>query len=263
MDYIERAVAEGNLLDLDESTKPQSDSEGEFDYTQSRVVSLSDKHLKQNRILTDDTDQSIVSAYNVLRTRVLQRMQQNDWTTLAVTSPMPDDGKTLTAINLSISLARKLDYTVLLADLDFRLPGIHSSFGFEPEFGLCDYLAGRVKLEDVFVNPGINRLVILPGRESEKNSSEMLSSSKMQVLVDELKTRYTKRIIIFDLPPVLVGDDVLAFSTIADAVLLVARESKTTSDELARTVELLGTTNILGAVLNNSSAENELGYYGY
>ena len=264
MDYIEKAVA---MLDRSGSAYGLVDSKpdvtGEIEYTQSRVLTLSNKHLQKNHVLTPDTDKIVVNAYKVLRTRVLQQMQQNRWTTLAVTSPMPNEGKTLTAINLSISMALKLDYTVLLVDLDFRKPSLHERFGFQPECGLADYLAGRVRLEEVFVNPGINRLLLLPVQKKERHSSEILSSTAMKQLVDELKSRYPSRLIIFDMPPVLVGDDVLAFSSIADASLLVVQEGKTTTDDLNRTIGLLEKKNLIGTVLNRSSAANEFSNYGY
>ena len=218
---------------------------------------------KKNHILNPETDKTIVNSYKVLRTRVLQQMQQNGWATLAITSPRPDEGKTLTAINLSISMALKLDYTVLLVELDFRNPSIHDRFGFRPKYGLGDYLARRVQLEKVFVNPGINRLLLLPEQKVQKHSSEILSSAGMEQLVDELKNRYPSRIIIFDLPPVMVGDDVLAFSNIADATLLVVQEGKTTSDDLNRTLSLLEKKNLIGTVLNRSSVTNEFSNYGY
>jgi Mrp family chromosome partitioning ATPase len=85
----------------------------------------------------------------------------------------------------------------------------------------------------------------------------------MKQLVDELRNRYPSRIIIFDLPPVLVGDDVLAFSSIADATLLVVEEGKTTTNDLNRTMGLLEKKNLIGTVLNRSSATNEFSNYGY
>lgn len=264
MDYIEKAVA---MLDRTGSSYGQADSKvdvaSEIEYTESRIVTLSNEHLQKNHVLTPETDKIIANAYKVLRTRVLQQMQQNRWTTLAVTSPKPNEGKTLTAINLSISMALKLDYTVLLVDLDFRKPSIHERFGFQPKWGISDYLAGRVNLEEVFVNPGINRLMLLPEQKKQSGSSEILSSTGMQQLVDELKNRYPSRIIIFDLPPVLVGDDVLAFSNIADAALLVVQENKTTTDDLNRTIGLLDKKNLIGTVLNRSSVTNEFSHYGY
>ncbi len=170
MDYIEKAVT---LIDRAHPSYglvgSKRDVAAEIEYTQSRTVTLSSKHLEKNHVLTPQTDKVIVNAYKVLRTRVLQQMQQNEWTTLAVTSPRPDEGKTLTAINLSISMALKLDYTVLLVDLDFRNPSIHDRFGFQPEYGLNDYLAGRVQLDKVFVNPGIKRLLLLPELETAES----------------------------------------------------------------------------------------------
>ena len=247
-------------LDIVEAKPAASE---DFTYSESSNVTVSDEFLRKNRVLTPNMDKATVSAYKVLRTRVLRRMEQNGWSTLAITSPRPDEGKTLTAINLSISLAHKLDYTVLLVDLDFRKPSIHKYFGFEPECGLSDYLEGRVSLEKVFVSPGIKRLLLLPAGGTEGNTSEMLSSSKMERLITELKSRYASRILIFDLPPVLAGDDVLAFSKLADAFLLLAREGKTTTVDLHRTMELLETKNLLGTVLNRSSEGDQTSGYGY
>jgi capsular exopolysaccharide synthesis family protein len=263
-DYIEKAVT---MLDRAHAPygviEPKRDLAGDIRYTQSSTLALSAEHLQQNHVLTPETDKVIVNAYKVLRTRVLQQMQQNGWSTLAVTSPRPDEGKTLTAINLSISMALKLDYTVLLVDLDFRKPSIHERFGFQPEYVLSDYLAGRVRLEKVFVNPGISRLLLLPEQQAQNHASEILSSTGMEQLVDELKNRYRSRIIIFDLPPVLVGDDVLAFSSNADATLLVVQERKTTTDDLNKTLSLLKDQNLVGTVLNRSSMRKEYSNYGY
>jgi capsular exopolysaccharide synthesis family protein len=191
-------------------------------------------------------------------------MQQNDWTTLGITSPAPDNGKTLTAINLGISLARKLDYTVMLIDVDFQRPSLHHYFGIHPKAGLSDHLAGDVKLGDVLINPGIERLIILPECGAREGSSELLSSSRMERLIEEVKYRYPSRLVLFDLPPVLVGDDVEAFSNLADATLLVVEEGRSTTEEVTRSVELLQHANFLGAVLNKSKSAHQQGdAYGY
>jgi protein-tyrosine kinase len=122
-DYIEKAVA---MLDRAHPSYRLVDSKrdvaGRIEYTNTPILELSDAYLKKNHVLTPDSDKVIMNSYKVLRTRVLQQMEQNAWSTLAVTSARPDEGKTLTAINLSISMALKLDYTVLLVDLDFRKP---------------------------------------------------------------------------------------------------------------------------------------------
>ena len=122
-----------------------------------------------------------------------------------------------------------------------------------PTRGLSDYLTEGADLADLLIHPGIERLVILPGNHSFTQSSEMLSSPRMVQLVQDLKTRYTDRLILFDMPPLLAGDDVIAFLPYVDAVMLVIEEGKTTKDELAQTYRLLGEKNIIGTVLNKSA----------
>ena len=175
----------------------------------------------------------MADAYKVLRTHVLQRMRTNGWKTLAITSPGEGNGKTLTAINLAISLAREVNQTILLVDLDLRRPSLGRYFVEGTTRGLSDYLTEGADLADVLLHPGIERLVILPGNHSFTQSSEMLSSPRMVQLVQDLKTRYADRLILFDMPPLLAGDDVIAFLPYVDAVMLVIEEGKTTKDELS------------------------------
>lgn len=264
MDYIEKAV---DILVRDDIVTDAPDplpASGKIGYTQTKRIPVSAKVLAEHRIINPRTDQAVLRAYKILRTRVLQRLQQNGWTTLGITSPAPDNGKTLTAINLGISLARKLDYTVLLIDVDFQRPSLHTYFGLHPEHGLSDHLSGDIKLGEVLINPGIERLVLLPECGARESSSELLSSSRMERLIEEVKNRYPTRLVLFDLPPVLVGDDVEAFSSLVDATLLVVEEGKSTKEEVARSIELLEYSNFLGAVLNKSKGRDQMGDpYGY
>lgn len=264
MDYIEKAV---DILVRDDGivdAPAPLPASGKIGYTQTRKIHVPESVLRNNRVITRNAEQPVLRAYKILRTRVLQRMQQNGWTTLGITSPAPDNGKTLTAINLGISLARKLDYTVLLIDVDFQRPSLHTYFGLRPERGLSDHLSGDVRLGDVLINPGIERLVVLPECGARDSSSELLSSSRMERLIEEVKSRYPTRIVLFDLPPVLIGDDVEAFSTLVDATLLVVEEGKSTREEVSRSVELLQNANFLGAVLNKSSSPDQPSdAYGY
>lgn len=227
----------------------------EITYTQTRKVSLYPGWLRQNRIITGDVIDGYARAYKVLRTQVSQRMRQQGWRTLGVTSPGPREGKTLTAINLAISLALEANQTVMLVDADLRQPSIHTYFGFDVEQGLRDHLLDNVPIEQILVNPDMRRLVVLPGGAPLANSSEMLSSPVMLRLVQEVKRRYPSRIVVFDLPPVLTSDDVLAFSPYLDAALLVVEEGKTLREDAARAAELLQAANhnLIGTVLNKSA----------
>lgn len=207
---------------------------------------------------------SAATAYKVLRTHVLQRMRANNWKTLGVTSPTMGNGKTVTTINLAVTLARDQKHTVLAVDLDLRRPSMASYFFDRPVPGLSDYITDDSPIEELLVNPGIDRLVILPGNHSFTHSSEILSSPKMIDLVNEIKGRYPDRLVLFDLPPVLAGDDVMAFAPYVDALLLVVEEGKTTKEELSSAYALLDQgANILGTVLNKAEdCSMGAGYYG-
>jgi capsular exopolysaccharide synthesis family protein len=227
-------------------------SEGEISYSATRVFKPTAAVLSRHRIITEDRDDEVVAAYKVLRTQVLKRMTGNGWNALAITSPGHGEGKTLTAINLAISLAREVNHTVLLADLDLRAPRIHEYLGYEARSGASDYLMRKVALPEILFNPSIERLVIIPGGSAVRDSSELLSSPRMVSLVEELKTRYPSRIILFDLPPLLSADDALVFSSYVDAVLLVVAEGATDREQLARAIDFLRGTELLGTVLNKS-----------
>ncbi len=221
-------------------------------YSKTRVVELDSAVLEKNKVIHAGGIDEKTAAYKLLRTQILHRMRENNWKSLAITSPREGEGRTLTAINLAISLARDVNHTVLLVDLDMRRPSVANYLGFNPAIGIDDCLLDNVPVQEALFNPGIERLVVLPCRNSFSSSSELLSSPPMQKLAEELKARYPERLVIFDLPPLLVRDDLLAFSPYIDAALLVAREGKTRKADLQRAMEMLKSVNVIGTVLNHS-----------
>jgi len=229
-------------------------------YSRTRTLPASREVLRRNHVINPSERDAATNAYRMLRTQVMQRMKENGWNALAVVGAAPNEGKTLTAVNLAMTMAGEVAHTVLLVDLDLRQPSIHTCFGVRPELGLSDYLQGRAELSDVLFNPGIERLVVLPGGEPLANSSEMLSSPRMASLVTELKTRYPDRFVIFDLPPLLYTDDALAFAPYVDAALLVVEEGRTRKSDILRTMDLLGATNVLGTVLNKAEVQEQAAY---
>src|SRR5687768_11021294 len=216
--------------------------------------------LEQNRIVIDERS-AASAAYKVLRTRVLQRMRRNGWKTLAVTGTAPNEGKTLTAINLSINLAWHLTTSVVLVDLDLRSPSVHRYLGIDTRYGLMDYLNGDVPLERAGVRPGIERLGVIMNDRPVQNASELLTAPETVALIDEVK-RGDDRIAIFDMPPVFAGDDVLAFAPLVDAVLIVLSQGTTKRNSLVALRELLQNVNVIGTVLNRSSERVAPYYYG-
>ncbi|CAN5260584.1 hypothetical protein BH24PSE2_BH24PSE2_19020 [soil metagenome] len=231
-------------------------------FERTRVVPVDARKLREQRVITGADDDPYADLYRMLRTRLLQRMRQNEWHSIAITSPGTSAGKSLTAVNLAISLAMEVTQTVLLVDFDLRRPAIHRYFGIEPELGISDLLLRNVPLNEIAFSPSIDRLVVVPGRERMPNSTELMSAPRTIELVREFTTRYPDRIVIFDLPPVLTVSDALAFSPQVDAMLLVVEDGVTQQEELAATMELLENTNIIGTVLNKAQEIRD-GYYHY
>jgi Mrp family chromosome partitioning ATPase len=218
---------------------------------------------EESKILHSDIqDEGVRSAYKMLRTRALRRMRENDWHVIGVTSASQGDGKSLTSINLSLSLAREPTLSVVLLELDLRRPSLARQFGVEPSIGLSDYLEGKAELNEVLFRPeGTERLAILPNLVVYEDSSETLSSPKMAALVAELRRADPNMLIICDLPPYLATDDVLAFAPLTDAFIIVVSEGRTSRDVLAKGLDILQELPLLGVVLNRS--EDHIGSYYY
>lgn len=223
-------------------------------YHRTRVFTPSAAILEANRVINPMSTDPAATAFRMLRTQVLQRMDANGWRSLAIFSPGAHDGKTTTAINLAVNLANDRLHTVLLVEFDFQHPALAARIGLSPEFGGDDALSGAAAVEDCLYHAeGFDRFVILPARDKMTNSSEILAGPRSRELVSELRARYPERIIIFDLPPVLSADDALAFAPLVDCGLVVASEGRTRRSDLARTVELLHKTPLVGTVLNRTA----------
>lgn len=222
-------------------------------YTKTRTEESSSDFKRENRIINAVDNDEFADIFKILSTQVLQRMADHQLSTLAITSPKRGEGKTTTAINLGISIAKEVEYTVLLVDANLRAPGVHKHFGLTPKYGLRDYLLDDVELSSILFKPNdIEHFVVLPGGEPMPNSTEMLGSPKMCSLVEELKNRYPKRIVLFDMPPLLSTADMISFAPCVDATLIVVEDDITTEKDLKSAMDLLSVTNILGTVLNKT-----------
>lgn len=221
-----------------------------FRYSRSRVVKVSREHFANRRIAVDRTHPELLDALKVLRTQVLQRMRENGWQTLAVVSPSDDDGKSMVAANLAAAISMDMNHTALLVDANLRRPSIHRYFGVSHKPGLAHHLVKNAPIESLLVNPGINRLLVIPAGAIQPNSAELLGSEEMRSLVEELKHRYAERITIFDLPPLLTSADAMAFLPYVDAVLMVVGEGVTDREELQRAEAMLSSSNLIGVTLN-------------
>jgi protein-tyrosine kinase len=232
-------------------------------YVRTRVQRVDQGHWLANRLVAANAADKVADIFRILRTKVLLPMRENGWQTLAVVGATPAVGKTTIASNLAMSIALDANQSVLLVDADLRRPKVASYFGLRPEIGLGEVLAGSASIESALLNPGIERLVVLPSVGSLQNSTELLSSLRMQELLPELRNRYASRIVIFDLPPLLATGDTLAFLHNFDCALLVVENGRNTAEELLETKRLLQGTNFLGWVLNKGDSGSVGGYYHY
>jgi len=208
--------------------------------------------MQERRLVMGLKNNPHADVFRQLRTNVLRQLREKNWTSIAVVAPTAACGKTFVAANLGIALAMEVNQTVLIVDADLRNPRVGWQFGLDVEKGLLDYLHSDIPVEDLLVNPGFDRLVVLPGRHTTSVSSEFLSLPKMSSLVEELKSKYQSRIILFDLPPLLTTDDALLFMPHFDAALLVVEDGKTTPEEVSRSLGILEETNLAGMVLNKT-----------
>ena len=227
---------------------PTSDVE----YTQTPTVKIDMETRERNRLVAAIPGHPQQDIYRMLRTRILQEMVANNWKSIAVTSPTPNSGKTLTAINLAISIAMESSHTALLVDADLRHPSVHKYFGYSSESTLSNYLFEEEPVAPMLFRPNMNRLTVLPGRLPIHASAEALGSPKWLSLLSEASSRYPDRIVVIDIAPVLNVDDALTIAPHIDCVLMVAENGRTKHDELQKALEMLDGYPLIGTVLNKS-----------
>jgi protein-tyrosine kinase len=206
----------------------------------------------------------ISEEYKKLKSFILKITQSDKFlNTIMVSSSVKGEGKSITALNLAITLAEEYDHTVLLVDADLRQPSIHKYLGIPNEIGLSDCLMNGVSASDAMIKTGIGKLVVLPSGSEINNPVEVLSSNKMRDLVKELKERYPDRYVIFDTPPLLPFAESHAIASSVDGILLVVRDGYTSLNNLKETLNIIKNTNILGIVYNDVEIDRFDGYHYY
>jgi exopolysaccharide/PEP-CTERM locus tyrosine autokinase len=206
--------------------------------------------------------------FRVLRTQILFPKTGKPPRTILVTSALPEEGKSFVAANLAINMARNVDEHVLLVDCDLRKPTIHTKFGFEHVKGLSEYLSAGAGLASLLLKTGVEKLTLLPSGAPPRNPSELITSSRMAALIQELKARYYDRYIIFDSPPPMMAPETGAISKWVDGTLLVVKYGRTPMELVEQLIALLGREKILGAVINHFNLRefrrySYSKYYGY
>jgi protein-tyrosine kinase len=215
------------------------------------ATELSESWLEDRRVLGHRVGDPRTKPYDMLRTQALQALDLHKWHILGITSPTMGCGKTLTSINLALSVARQTERSVLLVDMDLRKPQVAHRLGVETTLGLVDVLNGRATLSDaVFdVRAGHHEIRILPTSPSLA-AAELMASRSMRAVIQDLRTHYRDHLVILDLPPMLVADDVLSILPGLDAVLLVTAVGSSTVADVEECGRHLQGTNLIKIVVN-------------
>jgi Mrp family chromosome partitioning ATPase len=225
-------------------------------------LTLAPRTIKRNRIVALGGGRE-ATGIDMMRTRVLQQMRDNNWRRLAITSPTAACGKSTIALNLAMSLQRQPDLRTMLIELDWRRPSLDRMLGIERHLHFAQVLSGTAAFGDNAVRYGRN-LAIASNHTPMRDAAELLGSPSVPQVLGKIEADYAPDIVIFDTPPMLVTDDMMAFARHVDCVLLVAGAEATSVKEIdVCEQDLASQTNVMGVVLNKCRYMGEGYDYGY
>jgi len=225
-------------------------------------VVLEPEVTAENGVFARQSDDPAAAVFDLLRTRVLQALNERGWKRIAVTSPTHGCGKSFVAVNLALALARRASSRTVLIDLELRTPRLADLLGIREVQPLSEFLLGEQPLESQFRRIGRTLALGLNG-EAVPNASDLIHSPDTAAALEAMLIQLEPEVVIHDMPPALVADDVLALAPQIDAVLLVVDGTRTTPDEIRACERLFdGVLPILGVVLNRAQ-DRKAGRYQY
>lgn len=231
------------------------------------IPSVTNKITSDNPYLVNLNDPLSPTAeeYRKLKSILVKMTKGNDFfkNTIMVTSAVPHEGKTLTALNLAISLAQEFDHTVLLVDADLRRPSVQRYLNMDKKIGFSDILLEGTDIGSTIVPTGIGRLSLIPAGRAVSNPVELFTSQKMKDLIEEMKYRYPDRYLIFDTPPLLPFAETRSLTHLMDGVLFVVKERLASQENIKEAVEALRGCELLGIVYNDATLDQHDERYSY
>lgn len=260
-DAIAKARATRNAGAVD--TPPPARSAGETLWAQLPAFKPSIRRLRRNRIVAADGGRPAMD-FDVIRTRMMQVMAANGWKRVAITSPTAGCGKSTMALNLAFSLARHKEHRTMVVEADLRKPSLARTMQVPQELQVSRVFEGRAAFEDHAVRVGEN-LIFATNVNAVAGSAEILQSTGTVNTLNDLTNRYSPDMMIFDMPPMLTGDDTMAFLNQVDCVLLLAAAEQSTIKQIdACERDIASQTNVMGVILNKCrfvDPDNNYDYY--
>ena len=224
-------------------------------------LTLNPARLDQNRIVSYRKSHPAHVGFDMLRTRILNVMRTNGWNRLAITSPTKHCGKSMVGLNLALSLGHQNDLRSMFFDMDMRSPSAAKYLDIREKISIADFLQGTVEPSSFLRCAGPN-LAFGLNNTAVAAPAELLHHERTKEVLKSTLARYQPNVVVYDLPPVLVSDDVMAFLPHVDCVMMVVAAGRTTPKEIREAEQALGDqTNFLGVMLNKSKEKTGHGYY--
>lgn len=235
---------------------------------QSRRVELDIARLAAANFLTPDAPRSeLAEQYRLIKRPLLSNVRSGALergNLIMVTSALPNEGKTFTSINLALSIATELDSRVLLIDADVRRPSVLGQLGVSSDSGLMDILEDEGRpLSDALLQTNIEKLSLLPAGTPHGHATEYLSSERLRRLLDDMRTRYADRVLIFDAPPLLPSTESRALATQVGQVVFVVAEGVTPVSSLTEAMASLANCPVVLPLLNKARTRRNIAYGAY
>ena len=204
---------------------------------------------------------SLAEQYRTLRTNLLALSPEQPLKVFVVTSSVPNEGRSVTSLNLAAMLAEEVDKRVVVIDADMRKPTLHKLVGVDNQRGLADYLSGGTILEMALQRSRLPNLWVLPSGRIPPNPAELLGGKRMDDLLGRLRRDFD--FVVIDTPPVVSTTDACVLSPRADGTILVVRMERTPREVARHAVELLkkARANLVGSVLTGLEGDVKDYYY--
>lgn len=217
------------------------------------------QHLGRNLVITASRRNPVHAAFDVLRARLVQALSENGWKRVGITSPTRDCGKTFVAVNLAVALSRYENCRTLLMDMDMRNPSVSKILSLRDVGSMGDYLRGQIATRDQFFKFDRNdlkigeNLAVAMNEQPEPFASELLQQPETRDRLNQMEEELHPDVVLFDLPPALANDDVIAFKGRFDGVLIVIDGTRSSAAEVREVMRRLGDdVPLLGVVLNKA-----------